>query len=38
MDHVGLAGGPVRSPLLPLDAAQRAGVEELLRSAELATA
>lgn len=38
MDHVGLAGGAVRSPLLPLDAAQRAGVEELLRSAELATA
>ena len=38
MDHVGLAGGPVRSPLLPLDVAQRAGVEELLRSAELATA
>jgi 4-hydroxy-2-oxoglutarate aldolase len=38
MDHVGLAGGPVRSPLLPLDDAQRGSVAELLRSAELATA
>lgn len=38
MDSVGLAGGPVRSPLLPLDAQQVAAVVELLRSAELATA
>lgn len=38
MDHVGLVGGPVRSPLLPLDSTQRDGVVELLRSAELATA
>jgi 4-hydroxy-2-oxoglutarate aldolase len=38
MDNVGLAGGPVRSPLLPLDAQQVATVVDLLRSAELATA
>jgi 4-hydroxy-2-oxoglutarate aldolase len=38
MDNVGLAGGPVRSPLLPLDAQQVATVVELLRTAELATA
>jgi 4-hydroxy-2-oxoglutarate aldolase len=38
MDAVGLSGGPVRSPLLPLGAAQVAEVRELLRSAELATA
>jgi 4-hydroxy-2-oxoglutarate aldolase len=38
MDRVGLPGGPVRSPLLPLDEARRALVAELLRSAELATA
>lgn len=38
MDNVGLVGGPVRSPLLPLDAQQSATVVELLRSAELATA
>ena len=38
MDDVGLAGGPVRSPLLPLDVVQRESVAELLRSAELATA
>jgi len=38
MDRVGLLGGPVRSPLLPLDEARRALVAELLRSAELATA
>lgn len=38
MDHVGLAGGPVRAPLLPLDADQRASIQELLRGAELATA
>ncbi len=37
MDQVGLAGGPVRSPLLSLDNAQRTLVAELLRSAELAT-
>lgn len=38
MDGVGLHGGPVRSPLLPLNPEQRALVNELLRSAELATA
>ncbi len=38
MDNVGLAGGAVRPPLLPLDAPQVALVVELLRSAELATA
>ena len=38
MDAVGLHGGPVRSPLMPLSAAQRASIEELLRSAELAAA
>ena len=38
MDRVGLAGGPVRSPLVPLSAEQMAAVDELLRGAELATA
>jgi 4-hydroxy-2-oxoglutarate aldolase len=38
MDRVGLIGGPVRSPLLPLDEQRMAVVAELLRSAELATA
>jgi 4-hydroxy-2-oxoglutarate aldolase len=40
MDAVGngLVGGPVRAPLLPLDANQVTHVAELLRSAELATA
>ncbi|MEO7084535.1 MAG: dihydrodipicolinate synthase family protein [Gemmatimonadaceae bacterium] len=38
MDRVGLAGGPVRSPLSPLDAAGLATVEALLRGAEVATA
>lgn len=38
MDRVGLIGGPVRSPLLPLDEEQAELVAELLRSAELATA
>lgn len=38
MDRVGLIGGPVRSPLLPLDEQRTALVAELLRSAELATA
>jgi 4-hydroxy-2-oxoglutarate aldolase len=38
MDHVGLIGGPVRSPLLSLDGPRTALVAELLRSAELATA
>jgi 4-hydroxy-2-oxoglutarate aldolase len=38
MDRVGLIGGPVRSPLLPLDEQRTARVAELLRSAELATA
>lgn len=37
MDRVGLTGGPVRSPLLPLEAAQCATVDELLR-AELVAA
>ena len=35
MDASGCCGGPVRSPLLPLDAQQIAVVDELLRSAEL---
>jgi len=38
MDHVGLIGGPVRSPLLPLEEERIAVVVEMLRSAELATA
>lgn len=38
MDRVGLAGGPVRSPLLPLDDAQRAAVGELISAAELVAA
>jgi dihydrodipicolinate synthase/N-acetylneuraminate lyase len=38
MDRVGLAGGPVRSPLLPLDATQRAAVGELMSAAELVAA
>ncbi len=33
MDRVGMHGGPVRSPLLPLDAQQNEVVDELLRSA-----
>jgi 4-hydroxy-2-oxoglutarate aldolase len=37
MDGVGLHGGPVRSPLLAVSPTQRAAIEELLRSAELAT-
>jgi len=38
MDFVGLRGGSLRSPLLPLSAEQRATAEDMLRSAELATA
>jgi 4-hydroxy-2-oxoglutarate aldolase len=38
MDRVGLVGGPVRSPLLPLNDAQRDTVNQLLESAELAAA
>lgn len=38
LDAVGLVGGPVRSPLLPLESTQVAAVAELLRSAELVTA
>jgi len=38
MDGVGLRGGPVRSPLLPVSPTQRASIDELLRSAELAAA
>ncbi len=38
MDRVGLAGGPVRSPLMPLDSAQHGLVNQLLEAAELATA
>jgi 4-hydroxy-2-oxoglutarate aldolase len=38
MDRVGLVGGPVRSPLLPLDDGQRASVDELLSLAELVAA
>jgi 4-hydroxy-2-oxoglutarate aldolase len=32
MDRVGLTGGPLRSPLMPLDEDGQAAVEELLRS------
>jgi len=38
MDRVGLVGGPVRSPLMPLDDAQRATVAELISAAELVAA
>ena len=38
MDLVGLAGGPVRPPLAPLDAKQRARVAELLAGAGLQAA
>ena len=38
MDRVGLAGGPVRSPLLPLDENQRAALDALLSVAELVAA
>src|SRR5690606_1464393 len=35
IDTIGLPGGPVRAPLLPLPDEQRARVRELLRAAEL---
>ncbi|HEX7117513.1 MAG TPA: dihydrodipicolinate synthase family protein [Longimicrobiales bacterium] len=35
LDYVGLVGGPVRSPLMPLTDAQRGDVEQLMRAAEL---
>ena len=38
LDRVGLVGGPVRLPLLPLDDAQREVVHQTLEAAELATA
>jgi 4-hydroxy-2-oxoglutarate aldolase len=38
MDRVGLAGGPVRSPLVSLDDTQRDAVNGLLESSELAAA
>jgi 4-hydroxy-2-oxoglutarate aldolase len=38
MDRVGLVGGPVRSPLQPLDDGQRDVVYQTLESAELAAA
>lgn len=38
MDAVGLTGGPVRPPLLPLRAAARARVEQLVRDARLTIA
>jgi dihydrodipicolinate synthase/N-acetylneuraminate lyase len=38
LDFVGLAGGPVRSPLLPLRAAARERVAELLAAAGLSRA
>jgi 4-hydroxy-2-oxoglutarate aldolase len=37
IDCIGLAGGPVRSPLLPIDAAQAARVVSLLESVGIAT-
>jgi 4-hydroxy-2-oxoglutarate aldolase len=38
LDRVGLIGGPVRLPLLPLDDAQREVVHQTLEAAELAAA
>lgn len=38
LDQIGLRGGPVRSPLLPLGAAEVAEVGQLLRAAELSLA
>ena len=38
MDSVGLAGGPVRSPLTALNEAQMASVAQLMQSAELVAA
>jgi dihydrodipicolinate synthase/N-acetylneuraminate lyase len=38
MDRVGLVGGPVRSPLQPLDDTQREAVHQLLETAELVAA
>jgi 4-hydroxy-2-oxoglutarate aldolase len=38
LDHVGLAGGPPRPPLLPLRATERERVAGLLRAAELSAA
>src|SRR6185503_7939928 len=38
MDAVGMRGGPVRSPLMPVNSEQRTVIQQLLRSAELATA
>jgi 4-hydroxy-2-oxoglutarate aldolase len=38
MDHVGLAGGPPRAPLLPIQEAEREQVATLLRAAELSAA
>lgn len=35
LERVGLEGGPTRAPLLPLGAAERGQVSELLRNAEL---
>jgi 4-hydroxy-2-oxoglutarate aldolase len=37
MDAVGLHGGPVRSPLMPVSPVVRSSIEELLRTAELTT-
>jgi dihydrodipicolinate synthase/N-acetylneuraminate lyase len=38
LDRIGLVGGPVRSPLAPLGAAEQSQVTELLRVAELSLA
>jgi 4-hydroxy-2-oxoglutarate aldolase len=38
LDRIGLVGGPVRSPLTPLGAAEESQVTELLRVAELSLA
>jgi len=35
LDLVGLYGGPVRSPLLPLDAQQRHELERILKEAKI---
>ena len=36
LDTIGLKGGPLRSPLLPLGSAERAEIAGLLQAAELA--
>jgi len=35
MDLIGMYGGPVRPPLLPLDGSQKKEIEGILRKADL---